>query len=175
MSLFSTLLNDPHEKSHMRNMSESFEFVVSPKGIVIFDFDRDGDLDFITGENAMRGHKPKIKFFRNYIQETKPKSFISLIVQGDGEGVPESPVGTKVTLHSDGNIQMRELVFGGGQDASSPLEAHFGTGTEINSNKEFDVSIRWSNGKEEKFTIKNNSYYHIKYDIQGSSISAINF
>lgn len=155
----------------MSNDSKALgETVTNPKGAVLFDYDRDGDLDLVTGENAMRGHDPRTRIFENQAQQTSKTNFLSLVLHGDGQWISSSPVGARVNL--SGTPLVRELVFGGGQDAQSPLEAHFGLGEYPNASR-MEVEIRWNARLKEKLTLDVNRTYKIVYQPNGSVVTPI--
>ncbi len=157
------------QNGNFSNISDTFEAVTNPKGVVLFDFDRDGDLDMVLGEISMRGHKdPSLKFFKNMTQEHVTKSFVNFILEGDGKSVPRSPVGSRVRIKNAPKILMRELVFGGGQDISRPLEAHFGI--PMISDSKVEVEVRWSNKKIETIKVDKNKTYKISYTENGAKV-----
>lgn len=174
------LIFSKQEGLSFENISEELgEDVINPKGLVLFDFDHDGDLDLVTGENAMRGHIPSIKFFKNMTQENASikKKFLVLQVEGDGVSVPLSPVGTQgVIIMTDANenskLLRRDALFGGGQDAQMPLTLHFPL--EGLTDTKVSVRIKWSQQKTEFLTFDINKTYRVKYSDKQSVVTEIN-
>jgi hypothetical protein len=165
------VLSNQDDLSFKNISDELSEEIINPKGVVLFDFDHDGDLDMIMGENAMRGHTPAVKFFKNMTQENLAvkKRFISLVLEGDGITVPLSPVGARGSIKAKLNqVLVREAVFGGGQDAQSPLTLHFPLEGLVNS-KKVVVDLKWNQMNSEKLKLNVNKTYLIKYK-NGKSI-----
>ena len=142
------------------------EDVINPKGVVLFDFDRDGDLDMITGGNAMRGHDPTVKFFKNMTQENSSikKKFVSLVLEGDGNVIPLSPVGARGVVKLNNRVLLREAVFGGGQDAQAPLTLHFPLEGLTPTEAKINIDIRWNQNNSERLILDINKTYHVKYN-----------
>ena len=160
-----------------KNVSDQLgEEVINPKGMVLFDFDHDGDLDMVTGENAMRGHVPAAKFFKNMTQENfaVKKRFISLALEGDGIEVPLSPVGARGTITSTPQKPiLREATFGGGQDAQTPLTLHFPLeGSTIISQK-IIIDLKWNKNKSETLHLDINKTYRVKYKKNKSIVTEL--
>ncbi len=156
--------------------AELGEEVINPKGLVLFDFDHDGDLDLVTGENAMRGHVPSIKFFKNMTQENAAikKKFLVLQVEGDGEKIPLSPVGTQAVImiteeNQNTKLVRRDALFGAGQDAQMPLTLHFPLAG-LNDTKVM-VNLKWNQDKSEFLTFDINKTYRVKYNKKQSVVT----
>ena len=169
------LLSHKDDNSFENITAELGEDVINPKGVVLFDFDHDGDLDMITGENAMRGHDPTIKFFKNMTQENSltKKKFISLVLEGDGDIIPLSPVGTRGVVHVNSRLLLREAVFGGGQDAQTPLTLHFPLEGLLPNEEKINVEIKWNQTKSENLTLNINKTYRVKFNNRHSIITEI--
>ena len=87
------------------------------RGLVCFDFDRDGDLDLLL---ANGGQPPRL--FRN--DGGNRNRFLAVQVRGmaaNSEGV-----GARIELQSGGRRQLRELRAGSNFESQDPAEAHFG-------------------------------------------------
>ncbi len=153
------------------DISQTFDSVINPKGVVLFDFDRDGDLDMVMGENAVRGHRPESKFFKNMTQENGRKSYVNLILEGDGEKISQSPIGARVYVNKASKILMRELVLGGGQDSIRPLEAHFAL-DELND-KTVELEIKWNAKISETIRVARNKTYKVTYRASGSRLEVV--
>lgn len=173
------LLSKQSDMSFKDISAELGEEVTNPKGVVLFDFDHDGDLDLVTGENAMRGHVPAIKFFKNMTQENSAmkKNFLSLNLEGDGVQVSLSPVGARgiIKLSKKNKISrviLREAVFGGGQDAQSPLTLHFPLAE--TTAKNVSVKIKWNLKNTETLKFNINKTYRVQYNEKKSIVTELN-
>jgi len=153
-----TLIN--HGRGKFINISAEIESVTNPKGLILFDMDRDGDLDLITGENAMRGHVPSVKFFNNQTQELGSHNFVSISLEGDGKVIAQSPVGARVLYHGKEEIVLRELVFGSGQDAVHPLETIIALPQDLESDQ-VEIEIVWNLKHRMKHNLKINRHHHL--------------
>jgi len=105
------------------------------RGIVCFDYDRDGDVDiFITNNNQ----SPKL--FRNDGGNTN--NFLNIKLNGlppNTEGV-----GARITITVNNQKQMRELRAGSNFVSQNPVQAHFGLGDAELVNK---VQVNWLDGE----------------------------
>jgi len=105
------------------------------RGIVCFDYDKDGDIDiFITNNNQ----SPKL--FRNDGGNTN--NFLNIKLNGlspNTEGV-----GSRVTVTVNNKVQMRELRVGSNFVSQNPVQAHFGLGDVELVNQ---VQVNWLDGK----------------------------
>lgn len=88
------------------------------RGLVCYDYDRDGDLDMLI---ANSGESPSL--FRN-------NSFAAgnnfLNIQLKGSKLNPQAVGAQIYITVNGEEQMRELQLGNNYVSQSPVEAHFG-------------------------------------------------
>ena len=99
------------------------------RGLVCYDYDRDGDQDIVIANN---GEAPTL--FRNN-SFSHGHNFLNIKLQGapgNNQGV-----GARVYLSIDGRTQMIELQSGNQYLSQNPVEAHFGLGkaTKIDSLK----------------------------------------
>ncbi|TDI89067.1 MAG: CRTAC1 family protein, partial [Candidatus Dadabacteria bacterium] len=105
------------------------------RGIVCFDYDKDGDIDiFITNNNQ----SPKL--FRNDGGNTN--NFLSIKLNGlspNREGV-----GSRVTITVNNQNQIRELRVGSNFVSQNPVRAHFGLGNAELVNL---VQVDWADGE----------------------------
>lgn len=105
------------------------------RGIVCFDYDRDGDVDLFIANN---NQPPKL--FRNDGGNTN--SFLNVKLNGlspNTEGV-----GSRVTVTVGNQVQMRELRVGSNFVSQNPVLAHFGFGQAELIN---EVQIDWADGE----------------------------
>lgn len=107
------------------------------RGIVCFDYDRDGDVDIFIANNEQ---PPKL--FRNdYGNNNK-----FLHVQVAGEGKNTQAIGARIYVSSEGKTQMRELRAGNNFMSQNPPEAYFGLGE---ASKVDEVQVIWPSGKQQ--------------------------
>ncbi len=105
------------------------------RGIVCFDYDRDGDIDMFIANN---NQSPKL--FRNDGGNTN--NFLNVRLNGlspNTEGV-----GSRVTITANNKVQMRELRVGSNFVSQNPVKAHFGLGDIELVNQ---VQVNWLDGK----------------------------
>lgn len=104
------------------------------RGTVLFDFDRDGDLD-IFNQNATQ----EPVFYRNDLDDGSHFLTLRLL---DG-GANREAVGARVRVTSGGTTQMRELHSGNGYVSANAIEAHFGLGTAETID---ELEVQWPDG-----------------------------
>ncbi len=105
-------------------------------GVAYADYDRDGDLDLVTG-NWNSG-------YRLYQNQGNDNHWLALGLRGNGD-VNRDAVGTKVYLSTDaGSTQMQTVKIGSGLGGNNQQELHFGLGAATAA----DLRIIWSNGAE---------------------------
>jgi hypothetical protein len=88
------------------------------RGLVCYDYDRDGDLDMLI---ANSGESPSL--YRNN-SFADGNNFLN--IQLKGPVVNPQSVGAQVYITVNGQEQMRELQLGNNYVSQSPVEAHFG-------------------------------------------------
>ena len=102
------------------------------RGLVCYDYDRDGDLDMLI---ANSGEAPSLYRNNNFAGNN---NFLNIRLKGS----PDNPhaVGAQIYVSANGQEQMRELQLGNNYISQNPVEAHFGLG----SNRIVDtVRIVW--------------------------------
>ncbi|MCY4020010.1 MAG: CRTAC1 family protein [Chloroflexi bacterium] len=105
-------------------------------GVAYADYDRDGDLDLVTG-NWNSG-------YRLYQNQGNDNRWLALGLRG-GADVNRDAVGSKVYLSTDaGSTQMQTVKIGSGLGGNNQPELHFGLGASTVA----DLRIIWSNGAE---------------------------
>ena len=124
--------------THFSDQTEAFGFqnfmIVS--AYTVIDFDRDGDLDFIT--NSINGPL--------WLQRNNSKAGHSLAFQLHDEVGNRDGIGTTFTIHYGPNNerhQIRELKASGGYLSFDEPLAHFGLGQYDSVQR---LEIRWSTG-----------------------------
>ncbi len=115
-------------------------------GVVVADFDRDGDLDIIVGHSRSRCdaaapndcyETTQIRAFEN---TTPTGNWLQVRLEG-GEGTNRAAIGAQVTVRTaDGRTQVAEVDGGHGHYGSqSDLTLHFGLGAACDA----EVTVRW--------------------------------
>jgi enediyne biosynthesis protein E4 len=104
------------------------------RGVVAFDYDRDGDLDLFIANN---GQAPRL--YRN--DGGNRQSFLQVALRGLSPNT--QGIGARVTITAGGRTQMRELRAGSNFVSQNPAEAHFGLGTAEMVDR---VQVRWPSG-----------------------------
>ena len=105
------------------------------RGIVAFDYDRDGDVDLFVANN---GQPPRL--YRN----DTPKGARWLTVQlRDASGNTDA-IGARVEIDAGGTTQVREIRAGSNYVSQDPPEAHFGLGA---ATKITALRVRWPDGR----------------------------
>ncbi len=137
-------------------------------GVAYADYDRDGDLDLVTG-NWNSG-------YRLYQNQSGGNRWLSLDLRGDDPSqnpsryypagaslVNRDAVGTQVYLRTaDGDTQMQVVRIGAGLGGTNQLELHFGLGAASSA----DLRIVWSNGDECGFSgLPANQRLRIQYKV----------
>ncbi|GIW45921.1 MAG: hypothetical protein KatS3mg077_3203 [Candidatus Binatia bacterium] len=109
------------------------------RGVVAFDYDRDGDLDLfvanIQGPPAL---------YRNDL--SRERRFLSVRLVGRPPNT--QGVGARVWVEANGSRQMRELRAGSNFVSQDPAEAHFGLGS---AERVARLQVRWPDGEEQEW------------------------
>ena len=109
------------------------------RGMVLVDFDRDGDLD-ILNQNVTQ----TTKLYRNDLETAEHFLVIKLI----GRAANREAIGTRIYLTAGGVTQMRELRRGNNFVSANAVEAHFGLGSAALAE---ELRIIWPDGGESTF------------------------
>jgi enediyne biosynthesis protein E4 len=115
-------------------------------GVVVADFDGDGDLDVVVGHSRARCDDTapddcyptdNIRFFENVLGQDG--NFVQMRLIG-GAGTNRSAIGARVSVEAGGVTQTQEVGGGFGHyGAQHDLALHFGLGTECSAH----VTVRW--------------------------------
>ncbi|MCB9591302.1 MAG: CRTAC1 family protein [Sandaracinaceae bacterium] len=136
-------------------------------GIVVADFDRDGDLDVIVGHSRARCdaslpnncyETSQIRFFENLAGDGG--NFVQLHLEG-GEGTNRAAIGARVRVTTpDGVTQTQEVDGGHGlYGTQRDLVLHFGLGASC----EAVVEVRWPDAEltTETFSVVSGYRFHV--------------
>ncbi len=131
--------NDRHRGFQDVSAGSGIEEALPTLGVAYADYDRDGDLDLVTG-NWNSG-------YRLLQNQGNGNRWLSLGLRGDAD-VNRDAVGSRVYLTTaDGLTQMQTVGIGAGLGGNNQLELHFGLGAATSA----DLRIVWSNGAECSF------------------------
>ncbi|MCK4658831.1 MAG: VCBS repeat-containing protein [Phycisphaerae bacterium] len=109
------------------------------RGLAIADFDNDGDLDvYISNQGQISS------FYRNDIGNKNNWLQLELT----GTNCSRNAIGTRVILHCQGRMMIREVYGGNGGHCQCPFRLHFGLGQCQNIDS---MEIRWPTGYVQKF------------------------
>ena len=104
------------------------------RGVVCFDFDRDGDIDIYVSNNGQAN-----KFYCNH---GAVNNFLNVQLrnsENNGFGI-----GAKIVLTLDELELTREVRIGDNYSSNNPAEAHFGLGDNVSVTK---LTVYWPDGK----------------------------
>ncbi len=104
------------------------------RGVVAFDYDRDGDLDLFVTNNQQPA-----RLLRN--DGGTAQHFLVVTLAGPGSNT--AGVGARITVKTGATTQLRELRAGSNFESQDPTVAHFGLGTAPTVD---ELRIEWPNG-----------------------------
>ncbi len=110
------------------------------RGVVCFDYDRDGDIDLFVANNQ----GPPL-LYRN--DGGNAGRFLAVRLRGAG-GNSEA-IGARLTLRAAGLTQTREIRAGGNYLSQNPAQAHFGL---ADAALVEELRVRWPDGEEQTLT-----------------------
>ena len=93
----------------------------SGRGVVCFDYDRDGDVDILVSN-----HQDRLLLYRNNARSEPDTNFVNISLKGTGKN--SRAIGAKVYVSAGGVTQLQEMQAGGSFLASAPQALHFGLG-----------------------------------------------
>ncbi len=112
------------------------------RGIVCFDYDRDGDVDIFVANNEQ---KPLL--YENRGLTTSRAHWLHVRIAG--EQLNSEAIGARIYVAAGGTTQMRELTAGSNYMSQNPVIGYFGLGaaTSVDS-----VRVVWPSGAERTLT-----------------------
>lgn len=128
-------INDGHSGFTERAVELGIADKGQGRGIVCFDYDRDGDVDIFVANN---GQAP-------LLYENRGLHNHWLHVRVGGELLNSAAIGARVYLIAGGQTQMRELSAGGNYMSQNPAIAYFGLGSSTTIDS---VRVVWPSGAQ---------------------------
>jgi hypothetical protein len=107
------------------------------RGIVCFDYDRDGDVDIAIQNNQGPG-----SFYRNNASESLAHHWLGVRLMAPAPN--QSGIGARITLQQGQQSQVREMRIPNHFLSTSPAEVFFGLGT---NNAASTIQVRWPDGE----------------------------
>ncbi len=113
------------------------------RGVVCFDYDRDGDIDLFVAN-----HSGPPLLYRN--DGGNQLHYLQLRLRGAASAARNSEaIGARVTVSAGGIRQLREIRAGSNYVSQNPAEAHFGLGA---AEQVDELLIRWPDGEIQVIT-----------------------
>jgi len=139
------------EQSHQLGITDT----LSGRGVVCFDYDRDGDVDILISN-----HQDRLLLYKNNVAASQGNGFINLTLKGLGKNT--QAIGAKVYVTANGITQLQEIRAGGSFISSSPTDLHFGL---ANAEIIDEILIIWPGPEQFKSVLNSvsiNKFYTIK-------------
>ncbi|MGH7487984.1 MAG: CRTAC1 family protein, partial [bacterium] len=125
------------------------------RNVVSDDLDGDGRMDLLlTTFEVWPEAKQTLRIYQNTMGDGG--NWIGFRFREEGGG--KSPVGVRVTIHSNGRSEVRQIVTGDSHRSQHANTLHFGLGK---AGRVDSVEIRWPNGQIVKFREPALNHYHL--------------
>jgi hypothetical protein len=133
-------------------MATGADDIRDARGTATADFDNDGDLDIVINNNpgdSGRAELSRATLLRNNVGERR--NWLAIELRGTGSN--HDAVGALVTVEAGGEKFTRLVTAGSGFASQQSARLYFGLGdrTQVDA-----VTVRWPNGRVEKFTSDQN-------------------
>ncbi|MFC0774205.1 CRTAC1 family protein [Terrimonas alba] len=118
------------------------------RGSVVFDYDKDGDLDLLVVNQQPVADYPVPSFTRLYRNDSTSGNWIQIALKGvDAES---QGIGSKIEVEAGGKKMIREIDGGGSSHISqNSVIAHFGLGKATKIDK---ITVYWTGGNKQTLT-----------------------
>lgn len=118
------------------------------RGSVVFDYDKDGDLDLLVVNQLPVSDYPVPSFTRLYRNDSTSGNWIQIALKGvDAES---QGIGSKIEVEAGGKKMIREIDGGGSSHISqNSVIAHFGLGKATKIDK---ITVYWTGGNKQTLT-----------------------
>ncbi len=146
--------NDRHRGFHDVSAGSGIDRALATLGVAYADYDRDGDLDLVTG-NWNSG-------YRLYQNQSQDSRWLSLDLRGNGP-INRDAVGTTVYVTTPAGVtQQQTVTIGSGLGGNNQLALHFGLSAATSA----DLRVLWPNGVECSFaSVPTNQRLRLEYGV----------
>jgi hypothetical protein len=124
------------------NATAGSGLVLSGHGLCPFDFDRDGDVDFLAYSTVSNG---PVHLFRNRTAALANNHWLTVQLVGRADN--RDGVGAKVLAITGSTTQTRAILAGYSFKAGPPMNAHFGLGANTVVD---EVRVIWPSGRVQR-------------------------